>query len=331
MLKRYVTLVLTVYLFSCLSGISSAQAPTPTVRLHFSTDDATSEYRARVEAALHSANATPEVVDNAEDAQVSITVNGTQDATITVRTTPMHATSPVLENHPDRSTAQVNVSTAEDAAALALYAAGACENAAPLLDDSSSPVMAFYRGNCAVINNNLEAAIDHYEAASTSGAGAYINRAWVYVQLARNDEAFASLRGMTLPFENASLVWVLSKRAELHALAFDYDRAIADVTAAIALDPQNAALYEQRARHIFLIYEWDRVLEDYSRAIELDPTFAEAYFGRGVLYYTQGPRENAIPDFKRYLDLAPDGQRAEAAAEYISEIEVQLDLLAEDE
>jgi tetratricopeptide (TPR) repeat protein len=76
-----------------------------------------------------------------------------------------------------------------------------------------------------------------------------------------------------------------------------------------------------------LLYEWDRALADYNRALELDPDYADAYYYRGVLHYTLLEREQAIADFGRYLELAPDGLHAENAAQYITDLQTQLEAL----
>ena len=117
----------------------------------------------------------------------------------------------------------------------------------------------------------------------------------------------------------------------LYALAFRYDDAIADMDAAIALDPNNPALYVERGQRIILLYEWDRALADYNHALELDPNYADAYYYRGILYASvpEGidARRSALADFQRYLDLAPDGQHAADAARYLADIQAQFDAL----
>ena len=121
-------------------------------------------------------------------------------------------------------------------------------------------------------------------------------------------------------------------RSRLNALAFRYDEAIADMDAAIALDPDSPALFVERGQRIILIYEWDRALADYDRALELAPNYADAYYYRGILYASvpEGidARRAALADFQRSLDLAPAGQHAVDAARYRVDIGAQLDSLA---
>jgi len=116
-------------------------------------------------------------------------------------------------------------------------------------------------------------------------------------------------------------------RAELYALAFEFDRAIADMDAAIEVDPANAEIYVQRGNIIMLLYEWDRALADYNRALELDPAFGEAYYRRGILYYSLLEREDALEDFEMYLTLSPYGAYITEADEYIEAINSELQAL----
>jgi tetratricopeptide (TPR) repeat protein len=125
------------------------------------------------------------------------------------------------------------------------------------------------------------------------------------------------------------ILYVIESRLNAHL--FRYDEAIADMDAAIALDPNSPALYVERGQRIILTYEWDRALADYNRALEIDPNYADAYYYRGILYASVpegiNARQSALADFQRSLDLAPDGEHAADAARYITELQAQLDAL----
>jgi tetratricopeptide (TPR) repeat protein len=120
---------------------------------------------------------------------------------------------------------------------------------------------------------------------------------------------------------------LLTRRAQLFALAFDYNAAFADMTRAIDLDPRNPELYVLRGQIVILLYDWDRVLVDYNTAIELDPEFAKAYFYRGILYYSLLDRENALIDFEQAIELSPESEIAEQAIKYIETIRTELTTL----
>lgn len=136
------------------------------------------------------------------------------------------------------------------------------------------------------------------------------------------------------------LLQLYTHSARLHALNNDFDAALADINTALEryydsvdspfdVDPAILApLFVQRGQiHLFL-YEWDKVLEDYNTALQINPQYADPYYYRGVLYYSvRFEREKAIPDFERYLELAPDGELAEKAQKYLTDIRAELEAL----
>jgi tetratricopeptide (TPR) repeat protein len=202
----------------------------------------------------------------------------------------------------------------------------------------------FLIGNCSLLRDNYEEALDEFSTALSLAVsnvqpllaeGARQNLAWLYAQ---NSDLETALSTYNTVFEANPAPYVrvyhLSHRAQLYALAFDYDSAIADMDAAIELakanevsDEQLAELYTLRGEIIFLIYEWDSVLENFNTALELDPDYAPAYFQRGVLYYTMTERDLALADFQHYLEIAPDGEHAAAAQRYIDSIQLELESL----
>ncbi len=133
---------------------------------------------------------------------------------------------------------------------------------------------------------------------------------------------------------NESASWIMFNHAQMNASSSDYEAAIADLNTAIALDPQNPDLYLLRGQMYLAIYEWDNAGADFDHAIEVSPNDAPAYFHRGVLYYSilqtgLTTRDDALTDFQHYLELAPEGEFAAQAAEYVENIQRELDVLNE--
>ncbi len=56
--------------------------------------------------------------------------------------------------------------------------------------------------------------------------------------------------------------------------------------------------------------EVDRAIADYTKAIALDPDDAEAYYNRGVVYGRKGDKEREIADFRKALEINPSYQNA---------------------
>lgn len=202
----------------------------------------------------------------------------------------------------------------------------------------ASAIIAFYRGNCALMQDKYTDAQNYFEQSVVGESGDInfsptVNLAWTYLQLERPDDAFSLLDGLVDSQSNNEMrIVALQFRSQLYALAFRFDEAIADMDAAIELDPANPLLYVERGQRIALLYEWDRALADYNSAIELDPDYTDAYYYRGLLYASAPEgveaRAEAIADFQRYLDLAaPLGTHIEDAQRYIMQIQAQLEAL----
>lgn len=269
--------------------------------------------------------------------------------------------SPILAAHMESGllTYVYGESQKETAANLAigiiLYSVGYCDLALPYFDQAegsgfyaaegetitrTTTAISFYKGNCSLMHGDLKSAASLFENASNDSPDTLlffdlqINLAWTYLQLGEAEKSFDLMDQLVEQSKNRIstnqfLIKVLQYRAQLYALAFDYDSAIADMNTAIELDPTNPKWYVLRGQMVLLTYEWDQVLADYNHALELDPDYADAYFYRGVLFYTQGPRENALEDFEHYLELAPDGQHADQASDYAESIRVELAALNE--
>lgn len=210
--------------------------------------------------------------------------------------------------------------------------------------------MGLFWGNCALLAGDYEHAAAQFTISSeTHNQVNYApepptNLAWTLLQMGKPEEAFddAVWRVITRGTSKAQAI-ALSRRAQLYALNFDYINAINDLDQAIEIalelaasdlftDAGLAELYTLRGQMIMLTYEWDRALADYNSAIELEPDYPDAYFHRGVLYYSnyvQVEYELARTDFEYYLQLAPYGAYAQQAADYIADIDAQLEALSE--
>ena len=90
----------------------------------------------------------------------------------------------------------------------------------------------------------------------------------------------------------------------------DTDRAIADHTKAIAIDPEHANAYTNRGNAYASKGEIDRAIADFDKAIALNPEFVFAYNNRGLAYKKKGDKEQAIADFRKALEIDPSDQDA---------------------
>jgi tetratricopeptide (TPR) repeat protein len=85
-----------------------------------------------------------------------------------------------------------------------------------------------------------------------------------------------------------------------------YDRAIADYTQAIALDPTNSDIYVLRGQAHTATHNYAQALADYNQAIALSPNDESLYLLRGEVHYENGDYDRAIADFGQLITLAPE-------------------------
>ena len=76
----------------------------------------------------------------------------------------------------------------------------------------------------------------------------------------------------------------------------DYDRVI-------ALLPDFAYAWYNRANMLCVQKDYQSAIGNYSRAIELNPELGEAYFNRGLTYIYLGNEERGVADLSKAGEL----------------------------
>src|SRR3984893_535476 len=125
-------------------------------------------------------------------------------------------------------------------------------------------------------------------------AAYYNNRAAAYRDKGDNDRAIA---------DYSEAIRLDPKRAEaflVRGLAFndkgDNDHAIADVSEAIRLDPKDARAFNIRGLAYRKKGDNDHAIADFSEAIRIDPEDADAFKGRGIALSDKGDDDQAISE-----------------------------------
>ena len=99
-------------------------------------------------------------------------------------------------------------------------------------------------------------------------------------------------------------------RANVYAQRARYEQALADYDAAEALDAQNPLIPYNRGNAHFDRRRYVRAVADFSRAVELDAGFALAYLNRGLAQEGLGDTGAAAQDYRRALALDPASSNA---------------------
>jgi lipoprotein NlpI len=85
----------------------------------------------------------------------------------------------------------------------------------------------------------------------------------------------------------------------------DLDRAIADFTLAIKLDPKATTTYTNRGIAYRYQGDLDGAIADFTLAIKLDSKLAKAYSNRCWAYFGKGNNDQAIADCSQAIELNP--------------------------
>ncbi|HEY2137005.1 MAG TPA: tetratricopeptide repeat protein [Xanthobacteraceae bacterium] len=98
-----------------------------------------------------------------------------------------------------------------------------------------------------------------------------------------------------------NLAFIYLNRGQTYYERNDYDRAIADFTRAIEVDPTYPMGYNNRANSWHIKGDEDRAIASYDQTIRLDPNYTAAFTGRGLAYEKKGNIEQARRDYNAAL------------------------------
>jgi uncharacterized caspase-like protein/Tfp pilus assembly protein PilF len=139
---------------------------------------------------------------------------------------------------------------------------------------------------------------------------ALLGRALVHMQGSEWDPAIADLTALiAIRPGNAS---AFHNRGRARFAKGDVEGAVADMTEAIRLMPGNEDSYTARARFYRQKGQMDLAMADNQKAISLKGD-AETYYQRGLTYVAKGDTTAAVADFDKSLALDPDNTRASDA------------------
>ena len=86
----------------------------------------------------------------------------------------------------------------------------------------------------------------------------------------------------------------------------DYDSQIKNVTQELKAKPKSLDLLIKRGDLYFQVHEFDKAIADYSAALKLDDHADKAYYGRGLALGRDGDIPGGIKDLSVYLDRHPN-------------------------
>jgi len=133
---------------------------------------------------------------------------------------------------------------------------------------------------------------------------ALVNQAEADVKARNYDKAIANLsQAIDLDPKRALAV---NKRAGAYLKKGDNERALVDINDALRLDPNYAPAFSNRGLAYRGLGDTDRALADLNHAIRLDPDYAPAFYNRGLVYRSIGDRDRALASFNEAIRLDPN-------------------------
>ncbi len=86
----------------------------------------------------------------------------------------------------------------------------------------------------------------------------------------------------------------------------EYDKAIADYHEALRLDPNDVDTYTNRGAAWDHKGKYDEAIADFNQALRLDPNHADVYYNRAITWKKKGQHDKAIADYKQSIKLNPN-------------------------
>ena len=134
-------------------------------------------------------------------------------------------------------------------------------------------------------------------------AWAYVNRGWAYDEREDYDRAIADeSQTIRLDPNNASAYLY---RGWAYDDTDQYDLAIADETEAIRINPKSHAIYNNRGSAYVDKLDFERAIVDFTQAIQLDPKYGSAFRNRARAYLYTGKLANALADITQANAIDP--------------------------
>jgi tetratricopeptide (TPR) repeat protein len=139
-------------------------------------------------------------------------------------------------------------------------------------------------------------------------AWAFVGRGWGHHRNGDYDRAIADYTEAIRLDPGLALAY--NNRGFAYSAKGDNDRAIADYDQAIKINPLPASnphvnVYVNRGNAYLAKGDFDRAIADSNEAIRLDPKLANAYGNRGIAYYRKGDYDRAIADYTETIRLDP--------------------------
>ncbi len=173
---------------------------------------------------------------------------------------------------------------------------------------------------------------------------AYMSRGEVYEKLGKTDKAIADYKDairsflpghitsdnllyLTTEIElDPKIAFIYAARGSVYYNRSEYEKAIADYTeairlqpdyaekcdniscyiAAVSLNPNDATIYYRRGRAYYDSKEYEKAIADYTASIKIDPSQFSVYYDRGNIYLKLEKYREAVADYTEAIRIDPN-------------------------
>ena len=147
-------------------------------------------------------------------------------------------------------------------------------------------------------NKEYLKALEDYEKLIELGLEEEISEDECYLTCLDYKNSDKTIETLSEQLEKNPTVEDYTQRAYLYELQENYEKAFADISSAISLDPSNSELHSCRAELCREIEKYD-----YSQAIEKSPEQYEFYHDRAECYVRNGEYEKAEADYNKAVEI----------------------------
>jgi tetratricopeptide (TPR) repeat protein len=144
--------------------------------------------------------------------------------------------------------------------------------------------------------------LDRALAIAANSADGYFSRAGAYVSKGDRDRVTADELATGDP-------------SRVYDGKDDYDKAIADYSAALAINPATPEILCARGHAYRRKGDYERAIEDYTVALGVKPDCRDALNSRGIVHYRMGAHKLAIKDWEAILRIDPNDATARQSIE----------------
>jgi tetratricopeptide (TPR) repeat protein len=128
------------------------------------------------------------------------------------------------------------------------------------------------------------------------------------ITLTQQKDYDGAIEAFTIALDEHSNEWpgesyLLDRRAHAYHLNGETEKALADYTRMIALNPENADGWNSRGNLYRELGEYDKAIADFTQCIPLSmPDYGTYWSNRGLSYYGKGDLDAALADFNKSIE-----------------------------